>query len=465
MGLFDFLRKLFNPSAPQRPLAAAPPNSSPAPSTALPALVPPSSTPTNPPAVPVSPWADPVVTPPRDMPPPGRPQFRNVKLELDAEQFRPLATDQVKQQAAGQLFGGFWQFGRRDRIPSALDPRTKLIDQAMVRQGLITPDDLVKIHQIGEQMELLRPELPGSHVLAQQAVAADKRAREQIKARKKAAAEQRKRDHAERVANNKRTDIIHLGRGVSRGLADRRGDAEKLARQQLPVLSTPAELAEAMGMPVPRLRWLAYHAEASTVCHYVHFVVPKKSGGERTLSAPHKHLAGAQQWILEQILAKLPAHDAAHGFVQGRSILTNATPHVAAAVIVNCDLTDFFPSITVHRVMGFFRHVGYSPAVATILALLSTESPRRKVLYHGKPWHVATGPRRPAAGSLHKPGAIQLDCPAARLAAERAVPEAELDVHAIRRRSQLFQPIVQRSDRVSVGKSSAYCPGRGIHGQ
>jgi retron-type reverse transcriptase len=151
------------------------------------------------------------------------------------------------------------------------------------------------------------------------------------------------------------------------------------------------------------LRWLAYHALASTVTHYVRFVVPKKSGGERTLSAPHRQLALAQKWILENILQKLPAHEAANGFVKGRSIVTNARPHVGSAVVVNCDLTDFFPSITVHRVIGLFRQMGYAPAVSTILALLVTECPRRKVIYNGTTWHVATGPRGLPQGACTSP--------------------------------------------------------------
>jgi hypothetical protein len=106
---------------------------------------------------------------------------------------------------------------------------------------------------------------------------------------------------------------------------------------------------------------------------------------------------------LRALLKKLPAHDAAHGFVPGRSIVTNALPHVGSTVVVNCDLTDFFPSVTVHRVIGLFRQIGYSPAVATVLGLIVTESPRRKVLFNGKPWHVATGPRGLPQGACTSP--------------------------------------------------------------
>jgi retron-type reverse transcriptase len=173
-------------------------------------------------------------------------------------------------------------------------------------------------------------------------------------------------------------------------------------------MSAPIDLAREMGIAIPKLRWLAYHAEASAVSHYVRFVVPKKSGGERILSAPHPQMAAAQRWIFDRILARLPAHPSAHGFVKTRSILTNARPHVGSSVVVNCDLTDFFPSITVHRVIGLFRQLGYSPAVATILALLVTACPSRRVQYSGKAWHVATGPRGLPQGACTSPGISNL---------------------------------------------------------
>ncbi len=399
MGLADFFRRLFG-GAPKQP-PAQPPRSAP-----------PQSPPSQAPA-PAQSWPGLGDTahkvtyrpppPPAPETPKPPPKPRSTTLALDAAQFRPLPADQLRKEAMSTQFSGFFEFGRRDRIPSPIDPRTKLIDQAMVGQGLIKPEELVRIHELGLKMDELRPELVGAHTIAQRAMQADQEAKQRIKAEKKAAAEERKKDLAARVAANKLADIVHLGRGVSKGLTDRRSNIEKLQQQSLPLLSTPADVASALGIKIPKLRWLAYHAEASTVTHYIQFLVPKKSGGERMLSAPHQQLAAAQEWIFNQILAKLPAHDAAHGFVKGRSIVTNARPHVGAAVVINCDLTDFFPSITVHRVIGLFKHIGYSPAVATILALLVTDSPRRKVLYKSKPWYVATGPRGLPQGACTSP--------------------------------------------------------------
>ena len=51
-----------------------------------------------------------------------------------------------------------------------------------------------------------------------------------------------------RSHSDERTDIVFLGRGVSRGLADRRSNIELLQSNSLPVLSSPADLAQAMGI-------------------------------------------------------------------------------------------------------------------------------------------------------------------------------------------------------------------------
>jgi RNA-directed DNA polymerase len=330
------------------------------------------------------------------------------KLQFDASQFAPLADADVKAQAKGvNPWANPW-FGRRDLIPPASDERTLLIDRAMVAQGLLTPEELVQIHEIGSKMEQLRPDLLHAHTAALEAVKLDEQARKALKEQKKAEAAARKQKHAEDVARRKHTDIVFLGRGVSGGLADRRANIEKLQARQLPVLAMPADVARALNLEIPRLRWLAFHSEASAITHYVRFQVPKKSGGTRELSAPHHDMAAAQEWILIHILEKLPLHEAAHGFVKTRSTMSNAVPHLAKAAVVNLDLKEFFPSITFPRVKGIFQALGYSPAVATILALLCTECPRRKIAYAGRTLHVATGPRGLPQGACTSPALSNL---------------------------------------------------------
>jgi RNA-directed DNA polymerase len=326
------------------------------------------------------------------------------KLDLNPGQFAAMTEKEAQKQAtaAGNtLFNAL--FGLRDRIPPASDPRTLIIDRAMVGHGLLSPEELVDIHKVGDEMAVAKPDLATASVAADQAVRDLAEERKRRKEAKKAEAAERKRKRAEEVRHRRETDIIFLGRGVSRGLADRRANVEKLAAAGLPVLATPADVATALNLSIPRLRWLAFHSDASPITHYVRFTIPKRGGGVRVLFAPHRQLATTQQWILENILSKVPTHAAAHGFVRGRSTVTNAADHVARDIVANCDLTDFFPTITFGRVRGIFQLLGYSPAVATILALLCTECPRRLVTYAGKPFHVATGPRALPQGACTSP--------------------------------------------------------------
>jgi RNA-directed DNA polymerase len=298
-------------------------------------------------------------------------------------------------------------FGRRDMIPPASDPRTKLIDRGLLTQGYFSAEELAEMHRVGDEWSRHTNRLEHINVQAGQsadaAVEADRAARAALKAQKKAEAAERKKRHAEAVAHRKATDIIFVGKGVSGRLGDRTSDADKLCAAELPVLHTPADLAAALGLTIPRLRWLCFHTEAATRIHYVQFEVPKKSGGTRTLAAPHRTLASAQEWVLTNILAKLPIEEPAHGFVAGRSTLTNAQPHAARDVVVNLDLEGFFPSIGYARVRHLFQLIGYSGAVATLLALLCTECPRRRVVYAGTPYFVATGPRGLPQGACTSP--------------------------------------------------------------
>lgn len=356
----------------------------------------------------------PAQQPPQRIAKPAQPNKRRL-TPVDMGKFAPITRDEALSRAKWSrfLWTGWW--GRRDLIPPAADARTLLIDQAMAGQGLIAPGELAHLHAVGDEMLRLRPNIvnrweedQAARAQAAQAVALSKEERQARKAQKKAEAAKRKEIHAAQVRQRKATDIHYLGRGVSKGLADRRGHPEKLTQRGLPVLSTPTDIALALKLTIPRLRWLAFHHPAAKTAHYTTFSVPKKSGGQRLLASPKKQIRAAQNWILENILSKLALHPAAHGFVASRSTLTNATPHVGKAVLVNTDLEDFFPSITFPRVKGIFEELGYSPAAATILALISTESPRRCAVVNGVTLHIACGPRALPQGACTSPALSNL---------------------------------------------------------
>ena len=118
----------------------------------------------------------------------------------------------------------------------------------------------------------------------------------------------------------------------------------------------------------------------------------------------------AQRWILREIVEHLPVHGAAHGFLAGRSIVTNAREHLGSKLLLQVDLKNFFPTITYRRVRGLFRKAGYREQVATLLALLCTESPREVVELEGTTYYVALGPRCLPQGAPTSPALTNTIC-------------------------------------------------------
>jgi retron-type reverse transcriptase len=185
-------------------------------------------------------------------------------------------------------------------------------------------------------------------------------------------------------------------------------DEEKLRRFGLPSLRDEREVAAWLDIPLPRLRWFTHDRAADTTWHYVRYIVPKRSGGQRVILAPKRELKALQRRALADLVGKIPIAPAAHGFVPGRSITTNARPHVGKRVVIRLDLKDFFPSITFPRVRGVFIAHGYSYAVASTLALLCTEYDREPFDREGKRFHVSVGPRHLVQGAPTSPALANL---------------------------------------------------------
>jgi len=235
-------------------------------------------------------------------------------------------------------------------------------------------------------------------------------AAEQRQIRREAWQTEQRRLRANRRADQLARDITFLGEGVSGQLNQRQSESTKLASLNLPVMETPGDVARAVGLTIPQLRGLAFHAEVTKRHHYIQFTIPKKSGGLRYLCTPHRRLADVQKWICAEILNKLPVTVSAQGFVAGRSILTNAQQHCGQDFVLNMDLENFFPSITFPRVRRVLTHVGYSPAVSTLLALLCTECPRQNVEFSGQILWIATGPRGLPQGACTSPALSNQVC-------------------------------------------------------
>jgi hypothetical protein len=89
--------------------------------------------------------------------------------------------------------------------------------------------------------------------------------------------------------------------------------------------------------------------------HYRQYELPKDAGGVRRISVPPPWLKSVQSRILDRIIAPLGQHDAAHGFAQGRSIVSNASQHVGKEVVANCDISACFPSVGWPLVLSVLR--------------------------------------------------------------------------------------------------------------
>jgi hypothetical protein len=151
----------------------------------------------------------------------------------------------------------------------------------------------------------------------------------------------------------------------------------------VPEIRSPGALAAILGLETGELLWLAdargleRDAPSRRLRHYDYQWLRRTGAPPRPIAAPKRRLKAVQRWILHEILDRIPAHDAAHGFVRGRSARSHARLHTGRATVVRLDLEDFFASVTAARVYGIFRTAGYPEAVAhTLTALCTTVVPR-----------------------------------------------------------------------------------------
>ena len=161
-----------------------------------------------------------------------------------------------------------------------------------------------------------------------------------------------------------------------------RAVATRMGRSPWPVppLDGVAELAALLGLDVPRLEWLAdprgleRRAPREALRNYRYTWVPRSGGRVRVIEQPKAALKAAQRRVLDDILVWIPLHDAAHGFVRGRSVRTHAAAHVGARAVIRLDIEDFFASIAVGRVFGVLRTAGYPEGVSHLLAALTSNA-------------------------------------------------------------------------------------------
>jgi retron-type reverse transcriptase len=145
---------------------------------------------------------------------------------------------------------------------------------------------------------------------------------------------------------------------------------ETMLSRDLPPLFDAAHLAQACGLDRQLLGTIRHRPDR----FYNQFVIRKRNGGSRELAAPTPPLRAIQDWLNLFVVSQLPVHHAAHGFRRGRSILTNAEPHVGSRYVFKLDIKDFFGSVSRRQVFRAMRRLGYRREIADLLTTLLTLS-------------------------------------------------------------------------------------------
>lgn len=142
-----------------------------------------------------------------------------------------------------------------------------------------------------------------------------------------------------------------------------------------------AQVAQILGIKHQLLTHILYK-KGKEGQNYKKFQIPKKKGGTREINAPTEGLKDLQRKLanlitecLNEISVALDTpNTVSHGFMEGRSIFTNAFPHKNKRYVFNIDLKDFFGTITFQRLRGFLisdSSFELNKDVATVLAQIA----------------------------------------------------------------------------------------------
>ncbi len=154
----------------------------------------------------------------------------------------------------------------------------------------------------------------------------------------------------------------------------------------LPRLRTLPELAALLDLSLGHLEWLAdtknwnRRARPGSLHHYRYEWRTRPGRVPRLLEVPEDRMRRTQRALLDQLLSRIPANDAAHGFLPGRSAVTGAARHVASDIVISFDLTTFFARVTATRIYGTLRQAGYDEQIAHVITGLCTNAVPPRVL-------------------------------------------------------------------------------------
>jgi RNA-directed DNA polymerase len=167
--------------------------------------------------------------------------------------------------------------------------------------------------------------------------------------------------------------------------------AQKSMLEKIQAITSRAELADLLKIKHAALTYLLYVKQDAL--KYSSFLIPKKSGGKREIHAPTSELKSLQRHVsvildfcvsdIEKIANR--RNKSSHGFMPGKSILTNSAVHRNKRYVFNLDLKDFFPTISGKRIRGLLMNdnrLKFPAVVATTIAHIAC---RNGVLPQGSP--------------------------------------------------------------------------------
>lgn len=145
--------------------------------------------------------------------------------------------------------------------------------------------------------------------------------------------------------------------------------------------SSLAKLSSYLGLSEKEFRYIS----ANKVRQYHTVEIPKRGDGTRVLSVPVARLKFLQTNINELLQNMYSVRNCVHGFVPGKSALTNAQEHLGRRHLVKIDLLDYFGQIGRQRVKGVLTSLGVPTLVSEAITVLCT-------LKNGLPQGAPTSP-------------------------------------------------------------------------
>lgn len=88
--------------------------------------------------------------------------------------------------------------------------------------------------------------------------------------------------------------------------------------------------------------------------HYSKVLIPKKTGGQRTLHIPNSELKEIQNKLKTFIESTFQdrVHFTCHSYRKNKGIMSNAYPHLGNEVLIKLDIKDYFQNITKSHIKG-----------------------------------------------------------------------------------------------------------------